>query len=107
MGHQITCVIAHFRGAVVMMDGEIIHVCASDAKNGAVPVQVVVAHRNKADGGIDGTHRSGIAVEVVRVRPRIAVSAHPSSPNFVANFPVFHAQWYGMAIGNLDGTVLL
>src|SRR5260370_17540744 len=88
-----------------MVDGEIIHVCAGDAKNGAVPVQIVVAHRNQADRGVDGTHRGSIAVEVVRIRARIAVAAHPSSPNFVANFPVFHPERFGMAIDRSHGTI--
>src|SRR2546426_1000771 len=106
MGHQITAVVAHCCRAVVMVNGEIIHVCASDAKNGAVPVQIVVAHRNQADGGVYGAHRSSIAVEVVRVCPRIAVAAHPSSPNLVADFPILHPEWFGMAIGGPHGTVL-
>src|SRR5437660_1046780 len=95
VGHQVARVISHLRRTVIMVNGEIVQVRARDAKNGAVPVQVVVTDSNQADGGIDSAHRCSVAVEIPRVGLCVAVSAHPGSPNLVAEFPVFHPEWFG------------
>src|SRR6266513_1362728 len=83
VGHQVARVLSHLRRTVIMVNGEIVQVRARDAKNGAVPVQVIVIDSNQADGGIDSAHRCSVAVEIPRVGLRVAVSAHPGSPNLV------------------------
>ena len=105
VGHQVARVISHLRRTVIMVNGEIVQVRARDAKNGAVPVQVIVTDSNQADGGIDSAHRCSVAVEIPRVGLCVAVSAHPGSPNLVAEFPVFHPEWFGVAVGRAHGAV--
>src|ERR1700737_4592777 len=88
------------------MDRQIVGLVPDLRKNSAIPGHVVVTHRDETKRGIDAAHGIVILVEVVRVGSGVGMSAHPASPYFVSDLPIFHAKRLWVPVRRAHGAIL-